>query len=451
MRFRFGTKPSSSKTFLTADNFPMKNTTTELEIVSQEDAKLIEYAGKTGLEVSSTTPLVEAFRPIFTEARSVLSQAVGVAESVKDATCVSEIKKARACRLAIRKVRISGEAIRKSQKATALAYGKAVDGFYNILEADLAPVEKALLDAEETAERAETARKDALEEGRKTALSPYVDDASLYAVRDMSEPAFVALLAGVKLAKEQSEAAAKKAEADRIAKEQAEAAERARVKAENERLKKEALEQAKAQEEERAKAAQAAEKARLEREAIELAASKERQALEEKARIEAERQRKLAAEAEAKAKAEREAIELKAKAERDAALAKAAQEKKAADEALAKAAQEKKAADEALAKAAQEKKAADEAIRKEREAREKLEAEAAAKAKVEFDAHEAAEAARKKAARAPDREKVKAFAASVRSLAIPVVKSPEALAVVATIQQQIEKFAKWADDKAESL
>jgi len=311
----------------------MKNTTTDLEIVSQEDAKLIEYAGKTGLETSSTTPLVEAFRPIFTEARAVLSQAIGVAESVKDATCVSEIKKARACRLAIRKVRISGEAIRKSQKATALAYGKAVDGFYNILEADLAPVEKALLDAEETAERAETARKDALEEGRKSALSPYVDDASLYAVRDMSEPAFVALLAGVKLAKEQAEAAAKQAEADRIAKEQAEAAERERVIGVFERLRKEAFEQAKAQEEERAKAAQAAEKARL----------------------------------------EREAIELKARAEQA----------------------------------------------KEREA--------------------------------PDREKIKAFSASVRALAIPIVKSPEALAVVATIQQQIEKFAKWADDKAESL
>src|SRR5580693_5838640 len=108
------------------------NTPTELEVVSPVDAKLVEYANKTGLVPSTTTPLVEAFRPIFLKARAVLQESFGVAESVKDATCFSEIRKARECRLAIRKVRIEGEKTRKAQKQNAVDYGKAVDGFYNI-------------------------------------------------------------------------------------------------------------------------------------------------------------------------------------------------------------------------------------------------------------------------------------------------------------------------------
>ena len=69
------------------------NATTELEIVAPVDAQLVEYAGKTGLEQTSTTPLVAAFRPVFIESRKALADSLGVAESVKDATCVSEIKK----------------------------------------------------------------------------------------------------------------------------------------------------------------------------------------------------------------------------------------------------------------------------------------------------------------------------------------------------------------------
>lgn len=284
----------------------MSTATTELEIVAPVEAQLTAYAGQTGLEQSSTTPLVAAFRPIFVKAKVALSDAIGVAESVKDATCVTEIKKARACRLAIRAVRIEGEKVKKAQKATALTYGRAVDGFYNILEADLAPVEKALQDAEDTAERAEIVRKDALESGRKTALAPFVTDVSLYAVRDMSEPAFSALLTGVKAAKEQAEAAVAKAEAERIAKEKEDAAERERVQAENERLKQEAI-------------------------AREAAAKAEREQLAAKvAKEKAEADALAATERQAREKAEAEA-----KALRDAAAKKLADEAKAAKKAAA--------------------------------------------------------------------------------------------------------------------
>jgi hypothetical protein len=345
----------------------MTTTTIEPEVVSPVEEKLVKFARETGLQQASTTPLVEAFRPIFVESRKVLSDAVGVADSVKDATCVSEIRKARECRLAIRKVRIEGEKVRKAQKANALSYGKAVDGFYNILEADLSPVEKALQDAEDTAERAEVARKDAIEAGRKASMAPYVQDVSLYAVRDMAEPAFQALLIGVKTAKDQAEAAAKKAEEDRIAAEKARAADEARIKAENEKLRQEAIAQEAA--------------AKAEREAAEKKLAEERA---EAARVAAELKAKAEAEAraaKAKADMERAAVEAKAKAEREALEAKARAEKAAADAIAAK----------------------------ERAAREKLEAELAAQRAEEAKKKAREEEAARRAANAGDKDKLLAY------------------------------------------
>ena len=109
--------------------------TVELEIVSPDD-KLVKYARQTGLETTATSRLVTAFPPIFAKARAALADAQGVAESVKDATCVKEIRKSRACRLALRAVRLESDAARKKQKEHALLYGRAVDGFHNILLAE---------------------------------------------------------------------------------------------------------------------------------------------------------------------------------------------------------------------------------------------------------------------------------------------------------------------------
>lgn len=363
------------------------NQTNELEVVSQPDAQLVEYAGKIGLEQSSTAPLVAAYRPVFAEARVALAAAVGVAAAVKDATCVSEIKQARACRLAIRKVRLAGEAVRKAQKANALAYGRAVDGFYNILEADLSPVEKELQDAEDTAERAEVARKDALESGRKAALAPYVPDVSLYAVRDMTDAAFAALLTGVKVAKEQADAAAAKAEADRIAKEKEDAAERERIRAENERLRKEAVAREEA--------------ARIEREAAE---------------------KKLAAE---RAEAARIAAEIKAKSEAEARAA-------AAQAAI------EKAEIEAKAKAAKE--AADAQAAKERAAREKAEAEARALREAEARRKAEAEEAAMKAAAAPDKEKLRAYADSIDGVDLPALATKAASRLRSEVERLRDQF-----------
>lgn len=168
-----------------------------------------------------------------------------------------------------------------------------------------------------------------------------------------------------------------------------------------------------------------AESKRLEEERI----AREKAEAEERERIRKENER---------LKAEAEAREKEAAAERE----KARKERKAL-EAKAKAERE-----ELERKAAAERQAAEEAARKEREAREKVEAELAAKKKAEQEKLAAAEAARKEAELAPDREKLAAFAAAVRSLPVPSITSKRGQEI---ISQKIEEFALWVEAASKSL
>lgn len=259
----------------------------------ESDDKLVKYANQTGLETTAALSLADVFKPIFEKARAAINDAQGVAESVKDATCVKEIHKSRTCRLALRAVRIESEATRKKQKEHALLYGRAVDGFHNILLADLSPVETALQEAEDIAERAEAARLSELQSTREKELQPFLETPVPAGLCELSEDLYQKMLAGAKLVKQAKIEAALKAEAEAKAKAEAERLERERIAAENARLRAEAV------------AREAAVK--LERDLAAEKARKEREAIESKARAE----RELAAE---KARKEREALETKAKA-----------------------------------------------------------------------------------------------------------------------------------------
>lgn len=95
--------------------------------------------------------------------------------------------------------------------------------------------------------------------------------------------------------------------------------------------------------------------------------------------------------------------------------------------------------------------AAEAAAKGEREAREKAEAEmraqqAAAAAKAKAD-----EAAKKKAARAPDREKIIAVVQKLALIELPNVRSPEAMALVGDIRNRLNGLASYIDEKAGAL
>lgn len=251
------------------------------------------------LPPSMLTNIREGFQDAFAQAESWREKALAI--KVTSLADKEAMKQAREMRLALKTIRVDAEKKRKALKEDALVMGRAIDGVNNLLLAAIQPLERHLEEQEKFAERlAEQERQRRLSE-RTEALQLYIEAGQAVPALDvMTDDQFAKYLDDAKLLHTAKIEAAKKAEAERIAREQAEAAERERLRIENERLRAEAI------------AAEA--KAKAEREAAE----------RELARIKAEQ--------EAAAKAEREARE---KVERELAAKKAEEEAKAKAEAAA--------------------------------------------------------------------------------------------------------------------
>jgi len=178
-----------------------------------------------------------------------------------------------------------------------------------------------------------------------------------------------------------------------------------------------------------------------------------------------ERERKAVEEAAAAAKKEaeeREAqrlenIHLKAEAEKAAAALEAERKAQAEKDAAAKAEREK-----IEAAAAEDRRKAQESAAAEAKRREAAEREAQALRDAEVkrvadaraaDAERAkAEAlAAKKAAAAPDKAKLMEFAAIVRKLEVPIMKSIDGKNVAVDVGVKVDSFAKWIETQAATL
>jgi hypothetical protein len=298
-----------------------------------------------------------------------------------------EPKKARTIRLKIKAVRIASDTTRKDMKADLLRRGRAIDGCHAILMQSLVPVEECLDKIEKAEEIKAQAKRQALIDERTAALEPYSATPSMFNLGEMPESQFADLLAGMKsqhLAKLAAKEAEEKARHEAAL---AAEAERMRIVAENARL------------------AKLADDERLERERVERAASRERIAHDEK--IAAER-----AEAARLAKVEADRRDAAERARRD---------------------QERKAREEAQRKA-------DLALAAERAEFARLKAEQEHAVKVEQGRIAAEKAAARRAAAAPDREKVRALADVVSNLDLPELTDQ---AVQLKIHEQIGAMSRW--------
>jgi hypothetical protein len=367
--------------------------TLELEVVPKEVASV-----STELSVAKDKAL-SLFAPFQTPYKAA-------AELLLKESAATDAPAARRLRLDMVKARSSITNAKKSAKADILLAGNVIDWYHNKGVEQLEQAEARLEDIEKAAERAEAARKLELKTKRMAELSAVSVDGQHFPLGEMPDDAYAQLLASSKLAHETKLAATAKAEADRIEAERVaeitrlkkiedDRIERERIEAENARLKAEREESERLAKIEREKAAAALaaaeESARVERERV----AKEKAAAE---KLAAE---KLAAQ-EAQAKKEREAIEAKAKAEREAAAE------------VARVEREKR---EALEKAERERVAAE-------QKRQKEEADALARA-----------------AAAPDKEKLLAFASLIETLELPEMATAKgkdaAQAAIETIEQLV--------------
>lgn len=293
---------------------------------------------------------------------------------------------ARTIRLQIRAKRLEAQALMKDERdkiKTAMADYTLKDKLwlkaFQMLEAVCDNLETKAEEKEKFAERWKADQKEKRTNDRLIKLSEYTENdqyTDRNIVDNMNDDAFDRYFGTIKAQHEARIEAEKKAEAERIAREEAEAAERKRILIENERLRKEA---------------------------------------EQK---------------EAEHIAERKASEAKAMAEREELERKAAEQKRIADEALAK----------------------------ERAEREKLQSQAQAKLDAEIaelkakeDAERKAEAESKKAAKAPDADKLRQWVVSFVAPICLELSTDEAKLINTTISEKFESFKTWATKQTENL
>jgi len=274
--------------------------------------------------------LLENFKIIFETAKEFELKASKI--KVTDISQVEEMKKANELRIEIKNLRCEANNKRAELKAESLRTGKAIQGFYNVIEALTKPMESHLLKQEKFAEVIEEQKRNERLINRVELLSEVVEDASLYNLKDMSEQGFQELLKNSKLVKEVKAKKEKEAE-EKIKQAGIEAEERQKkIEKENEKLKKELEEKQKKD----------AEKARLDK--IELdKKNKENIRKNRLAKIESDKRRKELDEANAKlrkAEDDRKEIEAEKKRKEDEAKEEAkklkdAEDKKARDLKLA--------------------------------------------------------------------------------------------------------------------
>ena len=279
------------------------------------------------LPADKALQLTDAYKDLKTQADGWMTKAREI--KVTDVSQVKEMKLARDSRLALVKVRGMVERLRLSLVADAKKYTAGVDSYARAIREESEAVEAVLFDAENFAVRQEEIRKAALRESRGKVLTEMGVNPAMYQLGEMTEPDWQQLHAWLVAAKEQARVAALE-----LAKKQAEElAERQRIAAENERLRREAA-AAKAEADRLAKAAAdklAAEQAKARAEAARLAAESARVLAEERqkaaksqAAVEADLarvldiERRKSAEIQAQLQAERQAklqAEIKRKAD----------------------------------------------------------------------------------------------------------------------------------------
>lgn len=379
----------------------MNTESTPLEIVDENP--LAVAVKQYGLELEGQQQCMARFQPLMAEARGLIEQAQKI--NITATSTTVEKKLVRTMRLGLRDVRCRCENTRKELKEDSLRRGKVIDAMNTIIKSMIEPVEQHLEDQEKFEERQEAVRKQALRAEREAKLAVYKIDTQFYSLGDMSEEAFVQLLDNTKLAHEAKLEQARKAEEERIRRENEELERQRKLRQDNERLRREAEENARIQKGKD-------EAARLEREKLE-----------------------------AIAKAERE----KAEAEKRAAAEAAERERKIAeDNAAAQLAAERETA--RLAREEIERKAAEQA-RIDREAREKAEAELKAVQEAEEKRKVAAARAARKAANAGDAVKLVACADAIDK-ATPSLKDPD---LQQRVMEKISTLIAWLKEEHDNL
>lgn len=202
------------------------------------DNQLQVILDEQGVAQDNARQLIAAFGAPFEEAGVILADYRTIEVTQEDQFDL--MAEARSKRLALKEVRVGVEKKRKELKEDSLRTGRAIDSVARFVKEAIEPAEEYLELQEKFAEIRQAERAAAVKSERVAKLSQYTSDLSIYNLDALDEAQFDSLLAGLKAQKEADEAAAKKAETERLAATEAEKRRQAEIEAENIRLKAEA-------------------------------------------------------------------------------------------------------------------------------------------------------------------------------------------------------------------
>ncbi len=210
--------------------------------MEQEIAKLVS-----GLEPTTADYIQGKFNLFFTQAKEWKIKAEALV--VTDVDQVNEMKMAREGRLALKNIRVNANKTRQELKQDSIAYGRAVQSVYNVIEELITPIEKHLEKQEKYAELKKLEREAEIRVKRED----YIDKEGLREyipynidLGTMVEDDYDKLIKGAELQKEDKakeerklEREKKKVEKERLLNEENEHKEKLRIQKENDELRKE--------------------------------------------------------------------------------------------------------------------------------------------------------------------------------------------------------------------
>jgi hypothetical protein len=181
---------------------------------------------KMELAPEQSRTLLDGFGELFVQAHKLSAQSKAIKVTREDQ--VEEMAKAKEFRIKLMKVRTEAEKIKKAIKEPYLRGAQASQDIYNSIKKITEPEELRLKEQEKFAELAEAKRVEERHSKRIERLSLYVDDVSVYALKDMPDDVFEALLADNKKVYDAKIAAEKEAQKARGEQEKKEAIKRER-------------------------------------------------------------------------------------------------------------------------------------------------------------------------------------------------------------------------------
>jgi hypothetical protein len=400
-------------------------------------AQVQQTVEQSGIEPKKGKGILEVFTPYFSQLEQLDAE---IKTLPSENPSKEEIKKAYDLRQMLKKNRTAAEKIKDDGKRNILIEGKLYDHLFGIVRDTSKPRESQLEAIEKWHEIQEAKRLDELESTRKQFISINFPDVNTLFTdfRKMDEAAYNDYVNQLNYAKQEKI----RIENERIA------AEKAAAEAEAERLRQEAIALAEAQEQARieAEARAKAEEEKRQAEEAARAAEEATRAAEEAAKA-AEEERLAAERAQAEAEAEKQAAILaQEKAERE--RIEAEKQKIEAEKQRIEAEKLREAAE----LAAQKSDAAAFAMQKQLEAQQKAAQEAARIEAERVAAEQRAKAEEiKRAALAPDKDKLAFLITQINGIQMPELQTPEAGKITANVKLLLGKVTNYIIQESDKL